>query len=214
VTSLNAIWSLFWHRYRPQTDIFWNIKCFLLGEFGKIFQSTSGPARGRIVRTDISINILKFLLVCFVFRSNTVLFLFQHYITALIFLYSLLSVFSLCVQIYILRFIKRKNLHLMQWRTVAISSGWHELALMNNSVRRWVNIFRLWCVNWWCNSLTFLFCNPPVPILPAVSNVRYSYPKTIPTTKYTNVPQNKSRGASTQFWYTDLFREIKECFTV
>jgi len=77
VTLLNAIWSFFWHWYRPKTDIFWNIKFFLLGELRKIFLSTSGHTRGRIFLSGIPVVLLNFLYVCPVFSSNLVLFLFN-----------------------------------------------------------------------------------------------------------------------------------------
>ena len=77
VTSLNVIWSFFWHLYRPQTNIIWNIKCFVVGEIQNIFQSTSGLTRGRNFLSGTSEDLLKFLYVCPVFRSNLVLFLFH-----------------------------------------------------------------------------------------------------------------------------------------
>ena len=43
VTSLNAIWSLFWQWYRPQTDIFWNIKFFLLEELWFLLLAVPSP---------------------------------------------------------------------------------------------------------------------------------------------------------------------------
>ena len=44
----------------------------------KIFQSESGPTRGRIVRLGTSVAILKFLYACSVFCSNLVSYLSQY----------------------------------------------------------------------------------------------------------------------------------------
>jgi len=73
VTSLNAIWNFFWHWYRQQKDV-WNMNCFLLGQLGKIFQSTSDPKRGRIFLSFISVLLLKFLYGCPIFPCNLILF--------------------------------------------------------------------------------------------------------------------------------------------
>ena len=63
--------------YHPKTDTNWNIKCFLLGEIRKIFQSTRVPTRWLIFHSVTSVPLLKFLYLCPVFRSNLVLFIFQ-----------------------------------------------------------------------------------------------------------------------------------------
>ena len=77
VTSLNGLWSFVCEWYRPKTDIIWNIKCLLLGEIRKIFQSKCDPRRGRNFHSGTSVPPLKFLYVWPVFRNKLGSFIFH-----------------------------------------------------------------------------------------------------------------------------------------
>ena len=97
---------------------FENIKSFPLGELRKSFLSTSSPQGWS---WDISAHLLKFQFACAVFRSNLVLFLLQSDGKVLFILLPFGFLFFLCGQIYIVWFIKCRNVDLIKWRNLVFN---------------------------------------------------------------------------------------------